>query len=302
MKISVIIPCFNLGPYLEECITSVLNQTRKDFEVIVVDDGSNEEHTLEAIEKISPLVSKVIRTTNQGLVAARNLGISESTGEYICCLDADDIYHPDFLKKAAEILDNDVSKEIGFITTWVQEFEGKNSIWKTSGYSPIELMVNNVVHVASLFRKKCWEEVKGYQSNLAGYQDWNFWLSICGKGYKWSVIEECLFYYRIRANSMITSSDKRRYELVSTIIRNNLEMYQENLVELITALQKSNDQKQSYQDELLKEYLRLKELAYNQEMELKELAIFNQSIKRLFIHTLKLTIARVKSYFSITSR
>lgn len=233
-KVSVVIPCYNLGECLPDCIDSVLNQTFSDFEVIVVDDGSSEYETIEALQRLESLDRvKIIRTPNRGLVSARNLGISKARGAYICCIDADDTYHPDFLAKTTLILDRDLDNAVGIVTTWVNIFGVESRIWETAPYDISELLANNVIHVASLFRRKCWEAVGGYSSNLAGYQDWNFWISIVAKGYVWKTLEEPLFNYRIRNCSMVSKSNLIRLGLYKKIIENNYEFYKDNFHDVL---------------------------------------------------------------------
>lgn len=95
MKVSVVIPCYNVEPYIEECLKSVSSQTHSDLEVICVDDGSTDS-TLEVISRLTKELSIiVIEQDNQGAPAARNTGISRATGEYIQFLDADDRLHPE---------------------------------------------------------------------------------------------------------------------------------------------------------------------------------------------------------------
>lgn len=232
-KVSVIIPCYNLGEYLEEAVESVLNQTYQDFEIIIVNDGSTDEFTNQLLKNAMWAKTTIYHTLNQGLPATRNYGIERSSGEYICCLDSDDKYHPEFLEKTVKVLDDDINNEYGFVTTWVQLFGNKNDIWFTTEYNIIDLLFQNNIHVASLFKKKNWEEVYGYSINLTGYQDWDFWLKIVGKGYKWHVFKECLFNYRVRDNSMINNSDQKRDLLYSQIIENNLELFENNVKLLI---------------------------------------------------------------------
>jgi glycosyltransferase involved in cell wall biosynthesis len=227
-KVSVIVPCHNLGKYLHECVDSVLNQTFRDFEIIVVDDGSTDVETIEALQRLESLDLQIIRTANRGLVSARNLGISKAQGSYICCLDADDTYHPEFLERTAFILDRDSGGGIGIVTTWVNVLGVESRLWETARYDVPELLANNVIHVASLFRKGCWEEVGGYSANLAGYQDWDFWISIVAKGYIWETLEEPLFNYRIRKGSMVSKSNLIRLDLYKTIIENNFTFFKEN--------------------------------------------------------------------------
>jgi glycosyltransferase involved in cell wall biosynthesis len=99
-KISVIIPCFNQGPYLDEAVDSVLAQTFQDFEILVVDDGSTDAETIKILRDFARPKTRIIRTENQGLSAARNNGIREAMGEYILPLDADDKIGPGYLEDA----------------------------------------------------------------------------------------------------------------------------------------------------------------------------------------------------------
>lgn len=98
MKVSVIIPCYNVADYIGECLESILAQDHDDLEVICVDDGSKDDTTarIEAIAKTNPRggIVRSIRQVNAGATAARNHGFRESTGEYIQFMDADDILLP----------------------------------------------------------------------------------------------------------------------------------------------------------------------------------------------------------------
>jgi len=262
-KVSVIIPCYNLGEYLDEAVDSVLSQTYKDFEVIIINDGSTDEHTNELLRNYDKDKCSVYHTVNQGLPAARNYGIRKSSGEYICCLDADDKYDPGFLAKTVAILEEDTGYNTGIVTTWVNVFGEEFFIWKTGEFNIPDLLYCNVIHVASLFRKRCWEEVNGYALNLNGYQDWSFWLSIVGKGYFWSLINEPLFYYRKRKNSMVKGSDARRLDLFKTIMSNNIDLYSNHLIPFVEKIKNrereleeliyKKDELISEQDELISE-------------------------------------------------
>jgi glycosyltransferase involved in cell wall biosynthesis len=233
-KVSVVIPCYNLGQYLDEAVDSVLSQTFQDLEIIVVNDGSTDEDTNQMLRSYNKPKTKVLWTENQGLPSARNNGIRASQGEYVCCLDADDKYHSDFLAKTVAVLDLDHFEKIGFVTTWVTVFGEESQVWRTLRYNTPRLALENIVHVASLFRKKCWEKIGGYALNLReGYEDWNFWISIVASGYTWDCVEETLFYYRKRKHSMVSSSDMVRDRLFSTIVENNKAFYEQHLKEIL---------------------------------------------------------------------
>ena len=98
--VSVITPCYNGAKYLSETIESVINQTYENWEMIIVDDGSKDDSAEIAAgySQKDPRI-KLICQSNAGSAAARNNGISHAEGRYIALLDADDLWHPDFLEK-----------------------------------------------------------------------------------------------------------------------------------------------------------------------------------------------------------
>ena len=102
--ISVIVPTYNCGEFINEAITSILDQTYQASEIIVIDDGS-QDNTREIIESIKNTKIRYIRQENAGVSSARNLGLANASGEYIAFLDADDIWHPQMLELQAETLD-----------------------------------------------------------------------------------------------------------------------------------------------------------------------------------------------------
>ena len=104
MKFSVVIPLYNKEHYIEKTIRSVLAQTCPDYEVIVVDDGSKDS-SLALAKKIEGGNIRVIAQENQGVSVARNTGILNASGKYICFLDADDEWRPDYLATIQSLTD-----------------------------------------------------------------------------------------------------------------------------------------------------------------------------------------------------
>ena len=108
MKVSIIIPVYNVAPYLTTCIESILTQTFTDFELLLVDDGSTD-NTLSICNSYSKTDDriKVIHKINGGVSSARNCGIDASHGEWIAFIDGDDIIEPDYLKKLLSEFNNE---------------------------------------------------------------------------------------------------------------------------------------------------------------------------------------------------
>lgn len=99
--VSVVIPCYNHRQFVAEAIQSILEQTLQDVEIIVVNDGSTDGETVHILNALERPKTRIIHLPlNVGLPAARNAGIREAQGKYVCCLDADDKLHPTYLEKA----------------------------------------------------------------------------------------------------------------------------------------------------------------------------------------------------------
>lgn len=200
--VTVVIPCYNDGTFIMDALNSILRQSVLPERIIIVDDGSGAE-TLAVLKSIENNIVEVVYQTNQGVCAARNNGIEKSTSSYILTLDADDIFEPTFLEKAKHVLDSDV--KVGVVCCYYKEFgnSSKNKdIIKPKGKITQDFLVKNNGVASALFRKKCWEEVNGYDVNFdKGYEDWDFWLSVLSNGWQMRIIQEPLFNYRKKINS-----------------------------------------------------------------------------------------------------
>ena len=176
--VSIIIPFYNLGEYLEEAIKSCLNQTYKNIEIIVVNDGSTDEKSIEILLNLKIKYKnkvKFIDQKNQGVSKARNNGIKISKGEYICCLDADDKLGSKYIELTANRLAK--TKELGFVTTWVQEFGLRNNIWKTCGYRPDKLLI--IASMKLHYSKNCLGKLMVIK-RFGWSEDWE-WINIYSK-------------------------------------------------------------------------------------------------------------------------
>src|SRR6266576_1375744 len=202
--ISVIIPCYNLGAYLDESVESVLAQTMNDFEIVIVDDGSRDETTRALLGNFSRPKTRIIRQKNKGLPAARNQGIRQSTGRYICCLDADDRVRPEFLEKAFAVVE--AQPDVGFVTGYFQMFGDSTDVFRYQTCALPEMLVYNQAVEPALFRREAWEKAGGYCEafSSSGIEDWDLWITILELGYRAEVIPEIVWDYRMRDDQMST--------------------------------------------------------------------------------------------------
>ena len=220
---SIIIPCFNYGKYLNEAIDSVLNQTFQDFEIIVVDDESTDPYTQEVIASLDRPKTRVIQQKNQRVSMARNNGIREARGKYVCCLDADDLLTPTYLEKCLYWLE---TEHLDICYSWVQLFGDSDFLWHTAPFSIDDLMQGNIVSTTAVFRKSFWEKTDGYKQQMRhGYEDWEFWLTMARHGARGHRIPEPLFLYRKHGPSLTTQTDPVHDKLCTDIQALHADIY-----------------------------------------------------------------------------
>ncbi|HEX3867697.1 MAG TPA: glycosyltransferase, partial [Gemmatimonadaceae bacterium] len=202
--ISVVIPCFNYGAYVEAAIDSVLNQTWKDLEIIVVDGGSTDGTTVDRLRALDKPMTTVHFRSGRHLVGDnRNFGIGLARGKYICCLDADDILAPTYLEKAVFLAE---AYAYDLVFPSVRCFGEKNDLWMVTDPTVESCRVANGVSTVGLFRRQAWEKIGGYRDWGLGAEhvpeDWDFWLRLLGHGFRAKSIREPLMYYRVHGHGL----------------------------------------------------------------------------------------------------
>lgn len=216
--VSVVIPCFNTHQFLKEAISSMQDQTFKEVEIIIVNDGSTNQETLEAFQEL-PSHIIMLHKSNGGLASARNYGISNSKGDIIITLDSDDKFAPTFVEEAIQLLNR--KKEVGIVSSYIQEFGESNKVWRSSAYDDFSFLTENRIVSCCAFRKQCWIDVGGYDENMrTGYEDWEFWIRVTQKGWKVHIIPKKLFFYRKSASSMLASETEPKIEEILSYMMN----------------------------------------------------------------------------------
>lgn len=226
--VSAIVPAYNAQAFISDTLDSIINQTYTNIEVLVVDDGS-QDRTAEIVESIAQKDSRVtlLRQSNAGVAAARNLAIQKSTGDYIAPIDADDIWYHQKIEKQMEcMLKADPS--VGLVYTWtagVTEkglLDGGYTNYLIEGEVYLALLCKNFVGNASvpLIRRTCIERVGGYnvqlkENNAQGCEDWDLMLRVA-EHYQFRVVPELLVGYRGVPGSMScnTKSMGKSYALI----------------------------------------------------------------------------------------
>gem|GEM_PF-509095 len=233
-KITVIIPCYNYGKYLPDSVGSICKQTYRDFEIIIVNDGSSD-NTIEVAEKLVasypqvPIIQHNQANSGQPAIS-RNRGIALSSGEYIMALDGDDMVDPRYLEAAVTILDN--MPGIALV------YPDQTHIWpdqvkiiQSSEWDIVKFREGNLLPHCAVFRRFLWEEIGGFQTNVIGYEDWDFWIGIAEKGYHGKRIPYPFFYYRRHPGSVFATTGERDKRLRAQTALNHPLLFGKSKVE-----------------------------------------------------------------------
>ncbi|RUM43861.1 MAG: hypothetical protein DSY80_05125, partial [Desulfocapsa sp.] len=235
-QISVIIPCYNQGHYIRETLDSVLGQTYTNIEVIIVNDGSDDQQTSTILNQINSQNVQILHTDNQGLAAARNNGIRAACGELILPLDADDLIASSYVEQAVAIFEE--KSDIGIVYCRAKLFGTVDTEWLLPPYSLSEMLLDNVIFCSAMFRKADWERVGGYDPGmLYGWEDYDFWLSLIELGRGVYQLPEILFSYRVASDSMVRSKEKwQKVAMFKRIFERHKKLFAENIEVWINAL------------------------------------------------------------------
>jgi O-antigen biosynthesis protein len=171
LTVSVIIPTFNGSKTITNTLNGVLNQTYKDYEIIVVDDGSTDS-TVDIVEQVTPM-ARIIRQTNKGTMAARQAGIEAANGDFIALLDQDDQWFPKMIEIEMEVIKK--HSEIGLVLANMESVDengkslGFNVVPDSKCYSPSWeelLLLHPIATSTALFRKELVQKINGLDSQF----------------------------------------------------------------------------------------------------------------------------------------
>jgi len=213
-RVSVIIPTYNYARFIEQAIESVLVQSYRDFEIIVVDDGSTD-NTEEVVAKFDNRVH-YIRQANRGPNAARNTGIRAARGEFIAFLDADDLWLPEKLALQIELAA--ARPEAGLIYGGILLFDSATQA--VIGYAPLSrlhegwvmrhlYMDQFVTSPTPLIRREVFEQVGIFDERCMRSDDWDMWLRIAAS-YQFALVPKPLALYRVH-KSIASSKSLEAY-------------------------------------------------------------------------------------------
>jgi glycosyltransferase involved in cell wall biosynthesis len=214
--VSVVVPCYNGGAFIDRLLASLAEQTFQDFETIIVDDGSGEE-TRAKLATLDPSI-RVVRQENRGLSAARNTGFRAARADLVLPFDCDDALEPDFLEQTVALMRASPPR-VGFVFTHerlVGSRSGINQIY----FNPFDQLFVNRLSYCMLLRKAAWERVGGYDESMRdGYEDWEFNIRLVAAGWQGRQIDKPLTIYTVSDSGMLMSRSSRLHGRLWRMIR-----------------------------------------------------------------------------------
>src|SRR3990167_10213458 len=221
-RITIGIPCYNQSQYLAECIESVLAQTHKPHEIIICNDGSQDDTRYVAMQY--PEI-KYIEQVNKGLASARNTILMNMTGDYFMPLDSDDKMLPNCLERIANTIEQ--YPEADIIAPSFKCFGINNGEVilmpnpQLEDFKPADFKtpMNRIAYFSAI-KKEALLEIGGYSPRITfGWEDYALWINLLSKGKKIVTIPEVLVLYRTKEESMITEANKHASELMTQIYK-----------------------------------------------------------------------------------
>ena len=208
--VSIIIPCFNSEKTIQRTIVSVLNQSYKNIEVVIVDDGSID-NTSKVINKFNDYRIKYIHQKNLGVSQARNNGLSKANGEYIAFLDSDDVYYEDFVGKCMEVFS--IRQDVSIVASRIKRIDEKGNEEvigrhivplnnQVTIHDYFDLFTNgNVLSMSSIIVKKKYINLpRAFNVDYMSGEDHEFYASVAFKCSKLALINEVLANYYSSSN------------------------------------------------------------------------------------------------------
>ncbi|MDJ0742725.1 MAG: glycosyltransferase [Xenococcaceae cyanobacterium MO_167.B27] len=237
-KVSVIVPAYNISAYIADALESLERQSYKDFEVLIVDDGSTD-NTAEIVKSFCERDSRfrLLQKPNGGLASARNYGIRHAQGEYIALLDGDDIYQPDKLITHVIPLAHSTGIGVVYSASRAIREDGKPTFMVLSG-KPVKsdpllaLLCKNFIGHGSnaVFRRCIFDEVGGFDETLRSCEDIDFWLRVA-ETRRWSFyrLPHILCCYRVCPSGLsfnVQQMQRSREKVISAAYKRSPELVQ----------------------------------------------------------------------------
>jgi GT2 family glycosyltransferase len=239
VRLSIVIPCFDHGEFLVEAVASAERSLGEPYELIVIDDGSQQPRTLEVLAALESARYFVVHQGNRGLAAARNRGFELATGPYVLPLDSDNRLRAGFLEAAARVLDEDPGMGVVYGDRF--EFGLRSGAVQVPAFDLDTLLTGNFIDACAVIRKRLWAECGGFDRAMPyqAWEDWDLWISAAERGWRFHHLPGVMFEYRVRPGSMSWHAatpeigrPQQRY-----IVEKHRDLYLQRLPQLLMVVQ-----------------------------------------------------------------
>jgi glycosyltransferase involved in cell wall biosynthesis len=220
-RVSVVVPTFNCAPYLRGAIESVIGQTEADFELIVVDDGSQDNTPDVMTRYLDDPRIRFIRQANRGLPGARNTGVRNSSGEYLAFLDADDALAPQALEVLSAALDH--NRRAGWCVTDILRLTGADQTVVRSAIPAradlYAILKDDFIRRGMFFRKTEFMAIGMYDEDMKIREDWDLNIRMISAGRDFAYVPLPLYLYTMREGSITTANFDLKFAFTEKLLR-----------------------------------------------------------------------------------
>ena len=246
-QISIILPVYNAERFITDTIASIIDQTYKDFELIIIDDGSTDRSLSKIAQFEDDRIVLLKNEVNSGIVFTLNRGIKEAKGKYIARMDADDIANPSRLKTQFDFLEQNA--DVSVLGTFQQNF-GQNEQYvrpyQTHELIKAALVFNNhICHPTVMMRTEVLESNHlEYKREFLHTEDWALWFDCTTKGIVCQNLPEVLLRYRVEGQNITaknrTTEKERHLKIYEYILSHFFEKVDKGLLELHWAISRAD--------------------------------------------------------------
>lgn len=231
--VTVVIPCFNMGATLTESVESAANQTYRNLEIVVVDDGSTDLETLEILKSLpsrefGDVAVRVFSKTNGGVGSAINFGVQQAAGKYYMPL-GDDLIDAPYIYEAVEQMER--NPNLGIVYCRAEFFGKLQGDWGLPDFDMSRQLWDNCIFATSLYRTDDWKTVGGLDESMVGREDHDYILKTLGLGRTVHRLEGRYFHYRregFSVNDRVAADRAKLVDSTAKMFRNNLDLYGAN--------------------------------------------------------------------------
>ena len=266
--IEAVITSYNQGPMILEAVQSLCNQTLIPEKIIIVDDGSTDEYSLNILNEIEKntdlLIPVVIHyQENGGLSSARNAGIKKSQASMLLILDGDDKLEPTYIEYVSNLLCDNPSMVAA--SSWMHTFGVLDAVVRPTGGNIVPFLSHNCCPATHILRREVYEQCGGYDESMrSGFEDWDFFLSMLETAPEANIgmVEKPLINYRTAPASANVKSMNKRLELMRYITKKHINSYYSHISDVLLDIEAiSNSRLYGWENEIIHSITRYQDLS-----------------------------------------